>query len=369
MPRTAWISTAWIIGLCSASIAVGSLCGCSLEDIFPSSIPTLPNTVAVDRALRLCSLTEGEQPFHLEFDISPPEQPEATAGAQQMRAQIGIFWLNPITYRTEIRSAGFSQTRIVNGNVVEEHDTGNFYPRWIENFVDALLNPVPKAASLRDLPGSVPVGVLSHACITAPAPSNGSAADLAGEAAPQICFQNAEPRIASGTDLARSVGFDDFAPFGSQLIARTLVNQLPANLLVRGRVTLLEPLRQEDYPLLKAKEYTLPEKQILTTLVSEGAAQSLLQGDTDGSSAGAAGPRGGLRAAQSGGTAQPSGAGGGTRIYVRTDRAGKVREAYRDTPGEPGFEDDAAAHALTLHFKPLVVGGVAQQMEAVVALP
>jgi len=147
---------AWMVGLGSASIALSSLCGCSWEEIFPSNVHTLPNAVAVDRALRLCSLSEGDQPFHLVLEISPPAHPAGSSRGpssrvsdprvQNLRAHVEVFWLNPITYRTEIRSQSFSQIRIVNGNVVEEHDTGDFYPRWIQNFVDAILDPVPQAA-------------------------------------------------------------------------------------------------------------------------------------------------------------------------------------------------------------------------------
>jgi hypothetical protein len=347
-----------IIGLSCASIAVIALCGCSWEDFFPPHSPTLPNDVAVDRALRLCSLSEGNQPFHLVMDIAPPPRAAHTAlglepRALNMRAQIEIYWLNRITYRTVIRSRDFNQIRIVNGNVVEEHDSGDFYPRWIQNFMDGLLNPVPNVSTLRKIPGEVPVGVKSHACISNPVPESGSP-DQTAEA--QVCFQDAEPRIASGVDFTRSVWFDNFAPFGAQQIARTLVDDLPANILVRGQITELEPLQQSDYPLLRAREFTDPAKQIATQLVSRSAAESLLEA-TQGQVApdvvfGSDAPREGQSV-----------------VYIRTDRKGKVREAYRDAAGRVDPLDDAVIRALTLHFKPLVIDGAPRQMEAPIVLP
>jgi hypothetical protein len=350
---------AWMVGLGSASIALSSLCGCSWEEIFPSDSSTLPNAVAVDRALRLCSLSEGEQPYHLILEISPPAHPSASlrgpdTRTQSLRAQVEVFWLNPLTYRTEIRSQSFSQIRIVNDRVVEEHNTGDFYPRWIQNFVDAILDPVPQAAVLRKVPGKVPVGVHSHACISKPAVA-GVAPDETTVA--QICFQDAEPRIASGVEFTRSVWFDDFAAFGSQQIARTLVNDLPANILVQGQVTLLEPLKKAEYPLLKAKEFTSQAKQIQTTLVSRTTAQSLLEVVAGQS----------WKQVDLGRVDKETGA--QMMVYVRTDRKGRVREAYRDSADQLGQQDVAVARALSLKFKPLIVDGAPRQMEAPLALP
>jgi hypothetical protein len=364
--------TTWIIGLGSASIALSLLCGCSWKEIFPPNVPTLPNAVAVDRALRLCSLSESDQPFHLVLDVSPPSHAPARARSEEMQAQIELFWLNAITYRTVIRSRNFSQTRIVNGSIIEEHNTGDFYPRWIQNFVETLLNPIPKASVLRSVPGTIPVGVQAHACISTQADSE------PGETAnAQVCFQDAEPRIASTGDFTRSVWFDDFAPFGSQQIPRTLVNDLPAHLLVHGQVTLLEPLRRSDYELLKAKEFTSPAQQIETTLVSRTTAESLIE----------VVPNPGLttfpvnytspsteqKVSLSGSSSDPfTGSNDATpaTIYVRTDRLGRVQEAYSDSADHDPTKDAAAiARALTLQFKPLLINGVPHQMEAPLILP
>jgi hypothetical protein len=328
----------------------------------------------VDRALRLCSLSEGNQPFHLIVDVTPPSHAAAFLRHGDMRAQIEIFWLSPITYRTVVRSRDFGQIRIVNGNVVEEHDTGDFYPRWLQNFVDAILNPIPKSSTLRKIPGSVPVGVRSHACIATPLGGN-----LDETAMAQICFQDAGPRIASGVDFTRSVWFDDFAPFGKQQIPRTLVNDLPANVLIRGQITLLEPLRQSDYALLKAQASTVPGDQIVTTLVSNTAAQSLLESNSDPfapfatkSSASFAAPAEEQQVALTSDMGEErigSQSSAPATIYIRTDRTGRVREAYRDSSDQYRLQDAAVARALRLQFKPLLVDGVPHQMEAPLVLP
>jgi hypothetical protein len=266
--------------------------------------------------------------------------------ARDLRAQIEIYWLNPVTFRTEVRSLGFSQTRIVNGGVIEERNIGDFYPRWIQNFVDAILDPVPHAARLKKIPGAIPIGVDAHACISSPSRDQADQSAMA-----QICFQDAEPRIASGVDFTRSVWFDDFAPFGGQMIPRTLVNNLPANLLIRGHISLLEPLPVSDYPLVKAREFTPPARKIQTTLVSGSTAQSLLASAAPDWH-------------QLGASTSDSQSGEPVAIYIRTDRTGRVREAYRDSSDQFGLEDAAVARALTLRFKPLIVDGAPRQMEA-----
>jgi hypothetical protein len=342
-------STAMIIGLSGAAILLTALCGCSLKEWFPPDTPTLPNDVAVDSALRLCSLTQGDQPFHLILDITPPDR-----FTPNMHAQIEIHWLNPITYRAVIHSQKFSQIRIVNGAVIEEHDSGDYYPRWIQNFVDAILDPIPKTPILRKIPGIVPIGVQAHACISSPAHQDAIADELSSV---QICFQDADPKIANGADFTRSVWFSDFAPFGSQQIARTLINDLPANSLVRGHIQLLEPLRQADHPLLKAKVFTPPVKQIRTALVPANTARSLLEST----------PEQPWTAAANGQPNSPPE--NSTVLYIRTDRTGKVREAYRDRSDIYGLQNAAVARALTLKFKPLLIHGTPHQMEAPLAFP
>jgi hypothetical protein len=234
------------------------------------------------------------------------------------------------------------------------------------------------------------VGVKSHACI-----SNAGATDeqsgesdkpirqLEETSAAQVCFQDEEPRIASGVEFTRSVWFDNFTPFGRQQIARTLVNNLPANVLVHGQISILEPLRQTDYLLLKAQEFTLPEKTIETKLVERSVAQAMVDLNP------APFPRRtfhnpelaeGTVVLKPASFETGSGDGAGNArvsaavkspmtIYIRTDKTGRVREAYRNTADQFGLTDTEVARAMKLRFKPLLVGGVPQQMEAPILLP
>ena len=350
-------------------LSAGALLGCtSLQDYFPPNSSSIANADAVDRALKLCSLTHGEEPFHLKMTISPPERSNRaaalTAGAGAMHAEIEVWWLNAITYRTEIRSAAFRQTRIVNGKVVEEQNSGNFYPRWIQNFVDALFEPVPQAEKLRREPGSIPVSLESHACIS----NAGASRDETRTA--QICFQGSQPLLASGVSFSRYVAFDNFTAFGDQLIPRTLINDLPANVLVRGHIVFLEPLPQSAYPLLKARYFTPPMQQIRTRLLERAAAEALLDNAMPAHASHSA-SRGfkELASYPARGEVTPSSrAGDPVTVYVRTDKTGRVREAYTDRNDVYNQHQGAVARAMQLRFRPLLIDGAPQQIEAPVEI-
>jgi hypothetical protein len=336
-------------------LSLGALLGCTyLHDYFPPDSPTLPNADAVDRALQLCALTHGEEPFHLKMRIRPPAQTLSAPLAPEfaaMQAEIEVWWLNPFTYRTEIRSAIFRQTRTVNGNVIEEQDIGSFYPRWIQNFLDALFDPIPHLDQLRREPGAIPI---SQDCISHGADETTTA---------QICFQGKQPLLASGVSFNRYIAFDNFVAFGQQLIPRTLINDLPANTLVRGEILLLEPLPQTAYPLLKATRFTSPYQQIRTQLVSRASAEAMLLPSFTTPA-----PSSAFRKLTSY-SKQSARLGAGTEndpviVYIRTDRSGRVREAYTDRNDIYNQHQNAVARAFSLRFRPLLVNGAPQQMEA-----
>ena len=135
-----------------------------------------------------------------------------------------------------------------------------------------------------------------------------------------------------------------------------MVNVLPANILLTGRIVRLERLPDYDYPLVKAREYTLPARQIKTTFVTQSMAESLLESPAD---------ERWLETSRPSSSAERE---GHTTLYVRTDRTGRVREAYRDTNDVYGLQDQAVIRALTYRFRPLIIHGIAQQMEAPITL-
>jgi hypothetical protein len=119
-------------------------------------------------------------------------------------------------------------------------------------------------------------------------------------------------------------------------------------------------------------EFTLPNKLIQTELVASSTAEALLQitppdlGDT---------PHRGDRKKRKiapdslAPVASPAAPDTPVAVLIRTDRTGRVREAYWDGPGGNEAQQAAIARAKALRFKPLIVDGAPRQMEATIALP
>src|SRR5579859_4131060 len=83
---------------------------------------------AISRALKTSSLTEEGTPFHALLVIGEGKSPYS--------GRVEVWWAAKQEYKTVITSPSFSQTRIVNGAEVMETNSGDYYPRWLETFVD-----------------------------------------------------------------------------------------------------------------------------------------------------------------------------------------------------------------------------------------
>src|SRR3954463_4454147 len=96
---------------------------------------------ALEGALKASSLTRDGKPFHAVEDIGKPNG--------EYSGTVEIWWQSPRVYKLRINSPKFSETKVVNLDSVNEKDEGDYYPRWLENFVLALLDPVPVEQNFR----------------------------------------------------------------------------------------------------------------------------------------------------------------------------------------------------------------------------
>ena len=117
-----------------------------------SNFEHLTGEEAIERALKQNSLTTHGSAFHAILDIGEPD-----SGNPRYRASVEVYWQNGGHYRVATKSDSYSETRIVNKNQVEEHESGDFYPDWLRNFVTALLNPLPHSKDVRMRPSLVVV--------------------------------------------------------------------------------------------------------------------------------------------------------------------------------------------------------------------
>ena len=113
---------------------------------------------ALSRALKTSSLTDGGKPFHGVMVIGNSGTPYS--------GRVEVWWAAAKKYKIAITSPAFSRTRIVNGAQVMETNSGDYYPRWLENFSDAIIDPVPMLANFRGRGGAVMLGPqLTNSCL------------------------------------------------------------------------------------------------------------------------------------------------------------------------------------------------------------
>jgi hypothetical protein len=258
---------------------------------------------------------------------------------------VEVWWAAKQKYKTTLASPTFSQTRIVNGADVMETDSGDYYPRWLENFVDAILNPIPMIGNFRGRGGFVMLGPqITNSCMRRDDRRNGITDVMTWG---DICFSGSKPHLQSVLTMNYGVEFGDWKSFGKQEIARTYKTDVLAYEEVVGHLTTLEELRGSSEDLFAIKTPTPADQQIGTAFVSTQKEESLVENA----------PKIDWPTVHEGKTE------GYMIVYSRTDRTGQVRETAKHNSDQPGLEDFGMEQALRYKFRPLVVDGVAVQME------
>ena len=293
--------------------------------------------VALDRALKTSSLTFEGKPFHAVIEIG-------TAGTAYS-GRVEVWWVNETKYRLVVKSPQFGQEKTVNGDRVSEKNEGDYYPRWLENFVLAVIDPVPMAKNFRGHGGAVMLGSqITRSCLQRDDRPGGITDQLTWGS---ICFSGTEPHLGSVQTTNIYMEYTDWKGFGKKQIARTYSTDVPDYKTVTGRLTTLEELKKPDEAMFLVAEVTPVEQRIATAFVSTLKEESLIE--------------------KAPVIEWPSVREGKTEgymiVYARTDRTGQVRETAKHNSDQAGLEGFGMEQALNYKFKPLVVNGVNQQME------
>jgi hypothetical protein len=294
----------------------------------------MDGSVAIDRALKSSSLTEDGKPFHALMEIG---------NTAPYTGQIEVWWLSPTKYHLVITSPKFSQTKTINGDQVQEKDEGSYYPRWLEDFILALMNPLPMAKNFRG--GAIMVGPqITGSCLRRDDRPGGITDQTTWG---QVCFSGSEPKLSYVLTFNDSMEFKDWKGFGKKQIARTYQTDVLDYQPVIGRLTKLDELKKPDESMFVVTVATPADQQITTSFVSTLKEESLIE----------TAPEIHWPTVREGKTE------GYMIVYARTDRTGQVRETAKHNSDQPGLESFGMEQALRYKFKPLIVNGVAQQME------
>jgi hypothetical protein len=307
-------------------------------------LPTFPQVqgerisgdAALTRALHGSCLTDGGKPFHAVLMIGESASPYS--------GRIEMWWAEKHKYKTVITSPSFQQTRIINGDQVSETNTGDFYPRWLESFVSALLYPIPMLANFQGRNGQVVVGPRVQSCLQRDDRPGGRTDMMTWG---DVCFAGPKPVLKSVLTMSYGMEFQDWKPFGDKDVARTYKTDVLGYEEVVARLTTLEGLANDSSEMFALTKPTPPEQQIRTAFVSTAKEESLLENA----------PTIDWPTVREGKTE------GYMIVYARTDRSGQVRESAKHNSDQPGLEDFGMQQALRYKFKPLVVDGIPMQME------
>lgn len=300
----------------------------------------IPADQAIERSLEISSLTFHGTPFHAVMEIEKP-----TEKSSPFEGIIEVYWENASQYRITISSKYFHQTRVVNGSITEEKNTGDFFPGWLRNYENALLDPLSRTELFRGRAGFVAVGEgQMRSCISRDDRPGGITDQMTWSS---ICFQGSEPRIQSTMDFTSFMEFADYKQFGKKQIARSYIDYDSDNEKIVGRITKLEAIKHADEKLFGIEQPTPPEQRIETRFVSMATNQRLLE----------------KAPAIDWPTVREGKTEGNMILHVLTDRTGQVREAYKHNSDNGGIDDFGREQALKYKFKPLIVDGVAKQME------
>ncbi len=297
----------------------------------------IDSDTAVHRALEKSSLTEDGTPFHAVMEIG-------TAGTPYT-GHLELWWVSPDKYRLQLTSPELSQTKIVNGSETQETDQGDYYPRWLENFVLALMDPIPIQANFVGRNGSVLVGEqITDSCLRRDDRPKGITDNLTWGI---LCFSGSAPHVQRVLATNLNIEYADWRKFGKKEIAREYSTDVLDYKPVKGHLTILESLKQPDESMFAVTKSTPAKEQIQTRFVSTLTEESMLEkapelhwpdvheGKTDGYMI----------------------------VYARTDRTGQVRESSKHNSDNAELEQYGMEQALNYKFRPLLVDGVPQQME------
>jgi hypothetical protein len=261
MPKSSWLFIALTVVLCAGGghSQVTSLSQLPGEKVDPGA--------ALDRGLKISSLTVEGKPFHAVLEIGTAGNPYS--------GRVEVWWVDVAKYRESIESPGFNQTKIVNGDRVEEKDTGDYYPRWLENFELALMNPIPMLDNFHSVGGKVFLGAnVTRSCIGRDDRPGGITDQMTWG---QICFSGSEPHLLSVLTTTYGMTFSDWKGFVKKQIAHSYETDVLGFETVTGRLTKLEELKHPDETLFTVSEVTPVEQRISTVFVSTLKEESMVE--------------------------------------------------------------------------------------------
>lgn len=284
------------------------------------------------------TLTEsGGKAFYLRAKISDEKHAD-----WEYNAEAEEYWVSPTKWRRTIRSKGFSQTLIVNGDQRFEQNTGDYFPPEVERLIVSLVDPIPANV----------IQMFEKLSMEIQQPDGKPGQCFADQYFNDEYGERVRAAVAldSKTGLLNylwfpgwSVGvFADYRSFHHKMIAwKTKDNPVNAE---------IEELREVEHPdetLFAIKEVSPLADRIRTVLANGSEYKKLISKAPEMKWPAVSGPP----------------ASGTVKVKIVTDRNGRVRQAVSYVASNRELKDWTVEQVKGWEFKPYLLDGVAVQVE------
>jgi hypothetical protein len=300
---------------------------------------------AADHAVQRSKLTvTGGTPFHLKAQIAQTANPRP-----EYAAEVEEYWVAPEKWRRTVKSTGFSQTLIVNGDKISEHLAGDYYPFWLHDLVTALFDPLPMAEQLKSMRAQLEIpedSAKSNSCLNMQ--SKVGVAPVQNNVSFIFCFGGKMGLLQAAVTPAYRAQFTDYQPFKNKMVSRGITATFAPGVTIMAKITELSELTNLDEGLFTMENPTPAAEQMKASQVGEDSTRALALNT----------PAIVWPPVREGKTS------GVMSLYISNDRTGNVREVWPVVSGNPELNDAAREQVLRWQYKPYVNGGPSQ-MEAV----
>lgn len=286
----------------------------------------------------------GTNPFHLKASFAPTlERDQGT----NRTGDIEIWWESPTEWKREIHSPGFSQVEIVNGSHEWQKNSSDYFPEWLRETAQALIEPVPALDQVLD---QAKDGEIRHVFrqIEVSWPIFSTDGTVKKSIGAGISVSQDTRVLLFATGFGFSGSYKDYENFHNRAIARTVeVGNVTA------KITTLEDLKQFAPDSFDAQAPGGDVSSIETVLVAETESRKNLL--STGPIAWPALKDGPLQGVLT------------TQIVI--DRSGKVRDIGPILSDNPGLSQDAGRAIVAMQFKPYVQNGMPVQVVSRITMP
>jgi TonB family protein len=304
----------------------------------------VPVSKLLDQMIHRSTLAEpAGKPFYLKATITDKDDAKS-----EFNGTVEEYWLSPTKWRRVIKLRDFSQTRIVNGDLIYEENSGDYFPVNDEMLAGEIVDPLPKSA----------VDLMNQLGLMGAEPGSGQ-----GQCMAEKYFNNSEgreTRVLLAYDCNTGLliylwsptccygVMTDYRKFHNKMVAYATKDN-PINI----RVDTLKDLDSPDESFFAISQPTPPSKRVVTENLTETQARTFLVSKTE------------VQWPQ----VSKSPPEKSMTVNIVIGRDGQVKEARTYSPVENAIEDAALTAIKKWAFLPQNVDGVPTQISTSVTLP